>query len=124
MKRTFKKGDLAILIDVYALCLEYDMERYIETAPWHEDMCVIIEQSNHGKVSDAYRVLSTEGKVEYANALFLFDPIEYENSTYEKLYEIAMKERNMSEKIRWRKHSKIEDERDNGQVIDGRARND
>lgn len=124
MKRTFQKGDLAILVDVYALCLEYDMERYIETAPWHGDLCMVTEVNDKHGVTNAYKILTTSGKVEYANALFLFDPKEYENSTYEMLYKVAMEERNMNEKVRWRRHSKIEDERDNGQTAHGRTGND
>ena len=124
MKRTFKKGDLAILIHVYTLCLEYDMERYIETASWHEDLCMVTEVKNKHGAANAYKILTVAGNIEYANALFLFDPSEYEQSTYEELYNTAMEERYMNERVRWRKHSKIENERDNGQVTDGGARND
>jgi len=105
------------LIDIYALCMEYDMERYIETPEWHEKLALVIERkTDKDKVSQGYRVLKSDGTIEYANAIFLFDPEEYFSSTYEDLYKIAMKERTMNERIRWRKHSKIENDGDNGQT--------
>lgn len=115
MKRKFYKGDLAILIDVYALCLEYDMERYIETSDWHEKICIVIEKIG-GRASQGYRVMRDDGSIEYANQLFLFDPEEYYSSTYEELYAVTMRERNMDEKIRWRKHTKTKDVGNNGQT--------
>ena len=115
MKRTFKKGDLVILVDVYSLCLEYDMERYIETSEWHENLALVVERKID-KVYHGYKVLKSDGTIEYANPLFLFDPEEYFTSTYEELYNIAMKERYMREKIRWRKHSKIKNDGNNGQT--------
>lgn len=118
MKRTFEKGDLIILVDVYSLCLEYDMERYIETSEWHEKMALVVEKkTDKGKVPQGYKILKSDGTIEYANALFLFDPEEYFTSTYEELYSVAMNERMMNEKIRWRKYSKIENDRDNGQTL-------
>ena len=115
MKRDFLKGDLAILVDVYALCLEYDMERYIETSEWHESLCVVVEKKGD-KVSHAYKIMKPDGTIEYANAIFLFDPEEYSLSTYEQLYKIAMKERNMNERIRWRKHTEDQNDGNNGQT--------
>ena len=120
------KGDLAILVDVYALCLEYDMERYIETSEWHENLCVVVEKKGD-KVSHAYKIMKPDGTIEYANAMgldmiqgdhaiFLFDPEEYSLSTYEQLYKIAMKERNMNERIRWRKHTEDQNDGNNGQT--------
>lgn len=103
------------MIDVYALCLEYDMERYIETSEWHENMALVVERKGN-KVPHAYKVMKGDGTIEYANAIFLFDPEEYFTSTYEELYKVAMNERTMNEKIRWRKHSEIENDGNNGQT--------
>ena len=114
MKRDFKKGDLAILIDVYALCLEYDMERYIETSEWHEALCVVLQDP--AETEGGYKILTSKGVIEYANKIFLFDPVEYSSSTYHELYDIAMKERSMNEKVRWRKHSENKNEGNHGQT--------
>ena len=109
MKRSFAKGDLIILIDVYAVCLQYDMERYIETSAWHEDTGIILSNSQAG---DGYTILKSDGKREYSNSLYVYDCEEYQSCTYEQIYNIMMQERNASEKIRYRKYIKDKDDGD------------
>jgi len=91
------------------------MERYIETPEWHEKLALVVEKKVE-KAYHAYKVMKNDGKIEYANAIFLFDPEEYFESTYEELYKVAMNERTMNEKIRWRRYSEIENDGNNGQT--------
>lgn len=106
MKRVFKEGDLIILIDVYSVCLQHDMERYIETSSWHEDTGIVVTSSTIG---DGYIVLKADGKREYANSIYVYDCEEWQSCSYEDVYGIMMQERNANEKIRYRKYSKEKD---------------
>jgi len=106
VKRNFEKGDLIILIDVYAICLQHDMERYIETSSWHEETGIVLSENDSG---DGYIILKSNGQKEYSNSLYVYDCEEYQNCTYEQIYNVIMQERNASEKIRYRKYSEDKD---------------
>ena len=102
MKRKFRKGDLVILVDIYAVCLQHDMDRYVEPSDWHEETGIVLSESRCG---DGYILLRANGQREYANHLYVYDCEEYQTCTYEQIYKIMMQERNADEKIRYRKYS-------------------